>query len=167
MDDKEEPTLKLRGSVLILLLVIATASACAKSQTRAQAGGSSPRSPENCGAVSIPMATGTPAFGPGVKPGAESCFAEAFAACRQATLQVTWWGVDAGTKAEFSISGSPCAVTVAPSTYRVPSFNSPEPSYICDQVALASKGLSVSGCKGGKDILLPAEGPSMPSPATS
>ena len=155
------------GSVVVLLLVIVTASACAKSGTVAQAGGSSPAAPQNCGAVSIPMATGKPTVGPGAKAGAETCFDQAFVACKPATLQATWWGVDAGTKAELSISGSPCTVTVAPSTYRMPSFNSPEPSYTCTQVALASKGLTVSGCSGGKDLMLPTEQPSPGSSGTS
>jgi hypothetical protein len=87
--------------------------------------------------------------------GALTCFSAAARGCRSASIEVTAFGVDAGTSNVFTIEpgGTPCLVTRLSQDYGVRGFRGPVSTASCRRAAVTSKGVMLS-CA-GQDVLIP------------
>jgi hypothetical protein len=87
--------------------------------------------------------------------GALTCFSAAARGCRSASIEVTAFGVDAGTSNVFTIEpgGTPCLVTRLSQGYGVRGFRGPVSTASCRRTTVTSKGVMLS-CA-GQDVLIP------------
>ena len=150
---------RLAGLVRALLVVGAVAlfAACAQPGTLGGPGQTStPRSVQQCGAVDNVLARSA---GPVAARQAEQCFAQAYAACRPATLEYSSFGVDAGATHTFTIErqGGGCVVMDRVHT-QVNTLSRDYGPLACTTASLQSDGLHVMGCGQFGEVVVAARG---------
>lgn len=108
----------------------------------------------NCGSASAHLLNGATQI-LRANSGALTCFSAAARGCQAASIEVTAFGVDAGTSNVFTIApgGTPCLVTRLSQDYRVRGFQGPVSTASCRRMAVTSKGVMLS-CA-GQDVLIP------------
>jgi hypothetical protein len=156
---------RLRGRVWLAGLVTAllVAGAVALFAALAQHGApgspgqmSTPGTVQQCGAVNNILAQSA---NPVAARQAEQCFAQAYAACRPATLEYSSFGVDAGATHTFTIKrqGGGCVVMDRVHT-QVNTLSRDYGPLVCTTASLQPDGLHVMGCGQFGEVVVAARG---------
>jgi hypothetical protein len=146
------------GHISTLVLVVACLSLVGCSQPIAGSGTTTPNPTAgliHCGSVSQSAAGVTPEHPETV----EHCFLAAYQACRPATLEYSWAGVDTSTDHLFATRSAdgPCEVTDTAREHGCCSSvpQSGTTTYTCAGVASADRRVTVLACGTEGDIQLP------------
>lgn len=85
----------------------------------------------------------------------EECFVQAYQQCRAMAMDVTWMGVDAGTKSTFTIEkqGKGCQISQSAQSYVLGRTNA-SGGGTCQGLVQSADSLVLKDCGGG-DILIP------------
>jgi hypothetical protein len=115
-----------------------------------------PTGAADCGRVSVLGPSGASPTNSDAQAN-EDCFFQAYQSCTPATLEVTFSGVDAGTRHSFSLAGSAgsCSISDMQQHFVVPRPPQPGTTVTCSSLRRGSNGgLLFSNC-GGSDIAVP------------
>ena len=149
------------ASILLLMLLL---SACGYNGTV----GGSPSTPatptptpplqvKNCGSLHTIRSLVVPTDQQIAKQD-ETCFAQAYVACRPATLSYSQSSLDTGTIHNFSIKNQngKCTIIDVVQTYVAPKSPKTTGTYTCGSAALKAGGLYIYSCGPVGDIFIPA-----------
>lgn len=139
------------GLLLILMvLVVGGSLVLVHAQTQ---GGKAP----SCGSLTLHEGVqNSYVLSPGSRS-IEHCFVQAYQQCQARALNVTWMGVDAGTRSTFTIEkqGKGCQLLQSSQNYVLGHTNAPSGTTSCQGITQTSDSLILKHCGSGGDIRIP------------
>lgn len=142
--------------LLITLIVVLTAGSFAL----VHAWNPAPTAP-SCGSLSLPL-NGQAQYAVGVDNASasqiEQCFIQAYQHCQARSLNVTWMGVDSGSKSIFTIEkqGNACQISQSSQGYVVGFTNQRPPDiHTCQGIVQSANALTIKQCQGNGEVVIP------------